>query len=145
MCIRLRQATSEDTQSIFAIVNLLYLDIPNFVWNTKEFVVKQIANGQYFIAEEEDQPIGAISFRQRGNKMYIETLAVAKENQSNGTGTAMIEFAKEFTKQHMLNTLCACSFYEYQAKDFYLKQGFSLLGTPGTYNGHNFYRFEMEL
>lgn len=141
----IRKAEPKDKKDILEITNLLDFNIPDFVWNTDEFVDRQIKNGEYFLAETEEKTIGIISFRQRKNKLYIETLAIINGYQSNGVGTQLIEFAKKLTEEKGLNILCACSFYEYKIVDFYLKQGFSLLEKPGIYNNHKYYRFEMRM
>jgi len=141
----IRKAELKDKKNILEITDLLYFNIPNFIWNTEEFVDRQIKNGEYFLIETEEKIIGVISFRQRKNKIYIETLATANDSQSNGVGTQLIRFAKGFTKEKGFSVLCACSFYEYKTVDFYLKQGFSLLEKPGIYNGHKYYRFEIRV
>jgi GNAT superfamily N-acetyltransferase len=138
----IRKAELKDKKDILEIANLLYLDIPNFVWNTDEFVDRQIKNGEYFLAEEE-KIVGIISLRQRKNKIHIETLATTDDHQSGGIGTQLIRFAKEFAKEKGFGILRVYSFYEYKTVDFYLKQGFSLLRKPGIYNNHEYYRFEM--
>ena len=143
--MNLRKAEVGDKEKILEIVNLLYLDVPNFVWNINEFVGRQIRNGEYFLLETEGKIAGIISFRQRQDKMYIETLAVINDLQSKGIGTQLIEFAKDFTRESGLKTLRACSFHEYKKVDFYLSQGFSLLNKPGSYSDHKYYRFEMEV
>lgn len=141
----LRIAESKDKKAILEIINFLRLDIPGFVWAQDEFVQKQIQDGEYFLVEREGEIAGIISFRQRGNKMYIETLAVVEKYRLQGIGTKLIEFAKEFTRKKGLAVLCACSFCEYEAKDFYLKQNFSLLDKCGEYNNHRYYFFEIRI
>ena len=141
----IRKAELKDKKNILEITNLLHFNVPNFIWNTDEFIDRQIKNGEYFLTETEEKTIGVISFRQRRNKMYIETLATANDHQSDGVGTQLIGFAKKFTKEKGLSILCACSFYEYKTVDFYLKQGFSLFEKPGIYNGHKYYRFEIRI
>jgi N-acetylglutamate synthase-like GNAT family acetyltransferase len=141
----IRKAELKDKEKVLEVTNLLFLDIPNFVWNTDEFVSKQIKNEQYFLADIDGEVAGVISFRQREERMYIETLVINKGYQGNGVGTQLVQFAKEFAKKQGFNILRVCSFYEYKTVDFYLKQGFSLLIRPGIYNGHKYYRFEMNL
>jgi len=143
--MNLRGAELKDKDAILKIVDLLYLKIPKFVWCTGDFVEKQIKNGEYFVAEENGEIAGIVSFRQRGNKMHIETIAVAASFQSRGVGKMLIDFAKDFTKKNGLDILHVYSFLEYDKKDFYLNQGFSLLKKPGKYGGHKYYRFEIKL
>jgi len=141
----LRKAELEDKKDILDVANLLYLDIPDFVWNKDNFVESQIKRGEYFLIENEEKIIGIIGLRQRGNKMHVETIAVRNGSQLEGVGTKLIEFAREFTKKKGLNILRAYSFYEYKSVDFYLNRGFHLLNKPGIYNGHKYYRFEMKI
>ncbi len=143
--MNIRRAELKDKKDILEIANLLYINIPDFVWNTEEFVERQIKDKGYYVAEKEGRIAGIISFRERNNKMHIETLAVANDSQSEGVGAELIEFAKKFTKEKGLFILRVYSFYEYKTVDFYLRQGFSLLMGPGRYNGHKYYRFEMRV
>jgi len=143
--MQLRKADFNDKQKILQLANLLYIEMPDFVWNTEVYIVRQIDRGEYFVAEEGGGIVGIISLRVRNGKMYIETLAVAPERQSDGLGTTLIEFAKHFAKEKGFGALCACAFFEYQNKDFYLKKGFSLLPWTGEYSGHQFHRFEIKL
>ena len=140
------KAKPEDKKDILEISNLLYIEsIPQFVWNTPEYITRQIESGEYFLAKDGQKTAGIISFRERWGKMYVETLAVTKEYQLNGIGALMLDFAKKIAKEKGFRTLNICSFYEYNALDFYLKNGFSLLRKPGKYNRHKFYRFEINL
>jgi len=143
MEIKIRKAELKDIEDILKIAGLLYLDIPKFVWNTKEFIERQINAGNYYVALSDDKIVGIIGLRQRKKKMYIETIAINKESRSRGISKILIEFAKKYTREKNLNILFACSFYEYNVKDFYLSQSFSLLKKPGKYNGHEYYCFEM--
>ncbi len=143
--MNLRKAEIGDKKDILEVANLLHLDILDFVWDKDEFVTKQIKNGEYFLIEKEERIVGVISLRQRRDKMHIETIAVRNGSQSEGIGTELIEFAKRLTKEKGLGVLRAYSFYEYKSVDFYLNRGFSLLGKPGVYNNHKYYRFEMRI
>lgn len=142
--MKIRQASVGDKQAILSIANSLYLEIPGFVWNSPEFVERQINRGEYFLAEHDNQALGIISLRRRKNKLYIETLVVKKEHQSNGVGKQMVAFARDAAKEKGLSALCACSFPQYNIVDFYVSQGFSLLNCRGTYNRQQFYRLEMK-
>lgn len=143
--INLRKAESNDKKDILEIINLLYLNMPEFVWGNDEFVEKQIKNGEYFLAEINDKVVGIISFRQREDRMYIETLAVIEEYRSQGIGTKLVQFAKNFTQENRLKVLRVCSFCEYNAQNFYLNRGFSLFPNLGEYRNHKYHRFEIRL
>lgn len=141
----IRQAELKDRQEILNIVHGLYLDIPRFVWNTEDFVTKQIENKEYFVVEHEGVLAGVVSLRRRSSKVSIETLAVRKDLQFKGFGTKLIEFAKQFTKEQGFTILHAYSFKEYGIGDFYIKKGFKVMGDVGYYQNHTYDCFEMEL
>jgi N-acetylglutamate synthase-like GNAT family acetyltransferase len=143
--MNIRQANSGDIKAVKKIADLLYLEIPDFVWNTEEFIKGQIEKGEYYVTEDGLNVIGIVSLRERNNMLYIETLAVAKNIQAKGVGSKLVEFTKQFAKENDFKILRTTSFYEYNVKDFWLKHGFRLLEEPGEYSGHKFYRFEMSL
>ncbi len=121
------KANPEDAQKISEIVQILYLDIPDFVWTSIEFIKKQIERGEYYIAGENGKAVGAMSLRERNGMLYIETLAVVKDIQSKGVGSKLVEFTKQFARENNFKILRTTSFYEYGVKDFYINQGFLLL------------------
>jgi len=141
----IRKAEPEDKKYILEIINLLNFEISEFIWGDDKFVEKQIKNEEYFLAEIDGIIAGIISFRQRRDKMYIETLVVVEKYRSQGIGTQIVEFAKNFTRENKLKTLRVCSFCEDKAQGFYLKLGFSLLQKLGEYKNYKYHRFEMKL
>lgn len=143
--MNIRHATLEDLKTIKETAGLLYIEMPDFVWNTEEFIKGQIERGEYYVAEDEGKVVGIVSLRERNGMMYIETLAVAKTVQSSGIGSKLVEFAKEFSRKNNFKIMRTTSFYEYGIKDYWVKQGFRLLDEPGEYSGHEFYRFELNL
>jgi N-acetylglutamate synthase-like GNAT family acetyltransferase len=143
--MNLRKAEIGDKKVIKEIVNALNLGMSDFVWGQDDFLENQIEKGEYFIAQEGANSVGIVSFRQRGDKMYVETLVVVKEMRLKGIGSQIIEFAKDYTRQAGLNELCACSFCEYNTENFYLSLGFSLSKDIGEYCGRKFHRFEIKI
>lgn len=142
------KAELKDKQGIKEIASLLKIENMSdndFVWDKDNFIEKQINNGEYFVAKENDKIVGIMSFRQRQNIMYIETMAIIEEFQSKGIGTQFIDFAKKYTQDNNLNTLRAYTFYQYNTKEFYLKKGFTLLDKPGKYGGEKYHRFEIKI
>lgn len=140
--MNIRKANLKDIRPIKEIADLLYLEMPDFLWNTEGFIGKQIERGEYYVAEENGKAVGIMSLRDRNKILYIETLAVAKNSQSSGVGKKLIEFAKQFSKNNDFKILRTTSFYEYGVKDFYIRQGFRLLDESGEYGGHKFHRLE---
>ena len=141
----LRQAELKDKKAILEIANLLYLNIPEFVWNNDNFITRQIEKGEYFLIEENGAVAGIMSLRQRKSGMHIETLAVKKEFQARGFGTKFIEFAKSISQEREADNLYAYSFREYNIADFYLKKGFKLLKYAGYYKRHQYNCFGIEV
>lgn len=146
--MKIRQATFEDLKPIKEIADLLYIEMPGFVWNNEEFIRKQIERGEYYVTENPPagggKIVGIMSLRERNKMIYIETLAVAKDIQTKGVGSKMVDFAKIFSKENNFKIMRTTSFYEYGVKDFYLKHGFRLLDEPGEYSGHKFHRLEFD-
>ncbi len=146
--MEITKAELKDKQGIKEIAKLLKIDTMSdidFVWNKDDFIEKQINKGEYFISKNNNEIVGIMSFRQRQNIMYIETMAIIKEFQNKGIGTQFINFAQKYTKDNNLNTLRAYTFYQYNTKEFYLKKGFNLLNKPGKYGGQEYHRFEIIL
>ena len=159
--MNIRQAVSEDSKAIKKIADLLYIEMPDFVWNTEKFIKEQVERGEYYVAvfsdlsaeasaqagalAKEEQIVGIASLRERNGMMYIETLAVAKDIRSKGVGSKLVEFAKQLARENGFKILRVTSFYEYGVKDFYIKHGFKLLDKLGEYSGHKFHRLDFEL
>ena len=141
----MKKARPEDLGTIKKIADLLYIEMSDFVWNTEGFIRKQIERGEYYAIEIDGQMAGIISFRDRNSIFYIETLAVAKDIQTKGIGSKLVEFAKDFARKNNFKKMRTTSFYEYGVNDFWIKQGFRLLEEPGEYGGHKFYRFQFDL
>lgn len=139
--ITIRKAHDKDAKAIVEIINILKLDMSEFVWSDIDFVRKQISQGEYFVAQVADAVVGIISLRQRKKVIHIETLAVLPGHRLKKIGTRLVDFAKQFTKEKELKDLCACSFLEYHIGDFYHRQGFSLLPKPGEYQGRKYHIF----
>src|SRR3989344_1866934 len=135
----IRKAELKDEEEIIKITDVLFLQIPNFVWNNEKFVEKQIKNGEYFVGEENGRLVGVISLRQRKNGMHIETIAIRDGFTANGFGTELVRFAKKFAGERGCKSLFTYSFFEYNIVDFYEKQGFGLLDYKGDYNGHPYH------
>ncbi len=149
--MKIRKASPEDLQSIKEIAGLLYIEMPDFVWNKENFIEKQIEKGEYYVTvsfealAKKERILGIVSLRERQGMLYIETLAVAEDIQAKGIGSNLVEFAKDFARKNNFKILRTTSFYEYGVKDFYIKNGFRLLPESGEYAGHKFYRLEFEV
>ena len=141
----IRKAEEKDIKEILPIANKLHLDMPGFVWDNEDFIVRQIRNGEYFVLEDGGIIKGIISLRQLKGKIHIETLAIGHGFTSNGFGKELLAFAKRHAKEKGFALLQAYSFYEYNIKDFYLKHGFTLLEHRGSYQGHPYYCFEIKV
>lgn len=92
---------------------MLYLEIPDFIWTAEDYITKQIGRREYYIAEENGESVRIISLRNRNGLLYIETLAVAKDIQTKGVGSKLVEFSKQFARENGFKVLRTTSFYEY--------------------------------
>lgn len=75
----------------------------------------------------------------------IETLAVKKDSHKNNYGKELINFEKVKSKKLKAKKLYVNSFYSHNLKNFYIKQGFTLMKKEGIYEGINYYRFSIKL
>jgi len=81
--------------------------------------------GAVYVASVNNRPIGYIILRKKIFAALIVSIVVAKDNQRQGIGRALIEKAKEYAKAHKLNVLRVDTgnFMDY-AMRFYLACGF---------------------
>jgi GNAT superfamily N-acetyltransferase len=81
--------------------------------------------GAVYVASVNNRPIGYIILRKKIFAAVIVSIVVAKDNQRQGIGRALIEKAKEYAKAHKLNVLRVDTgnFMDY-AMRFYLACGF---------------------
>jgi N-acetylglutamate synthase-like GNAT family acetyltransferase len=137
----IKKATLNDLDNIVSLNKLFHIDMPNFYWDTKEWVQKEIDN--FYVFKIDNQLIGAISLLIDNSEVYIETIAVDRKYQSKGYGKALIKFAKNFTKKNNLNILWVNSFESYNLKKFYLSCGFNMFDTDeeDSYHGHHTLHF----
>src|SRR5688572_7845890 len=103
--MNLRKAELKDKHTIQEITNLLYLNMPDFVWNTVDFIEKQIQRGEYFVMSDNGTIAGVMSLRERKNGLHIETLVIRKEYQAKGFGSQFIEFAKNFAQERGIKNI----------------------------------------
>lgn len=143
--MEVRRANPEDLAAVKRIADILYIEMPDFVWNDEGFIKKQIERGEYWVAEVDGKVVGIVSLLDRNGVLYIETLAVTKDIQAKGIGSSLVDFAKEFARKKGFVALRTTSFYEYGVKDFWLKQGFKLLKRSSGYEGRQFHHLEFRL
>ena len=60
-------------------------------------------------------------------------------------GKKLIDFAKEISLKNNIPLLTVGSFVEYKLENFYTKCGFTKEKELGSYNGHPYYKFFMNL
>ncbi|MEK7658583.1 MAG: GNAT family N-acetyltransferase [Patescibacteria group bacterium] len=143
--MNIRKAELKDIKEILEITKQLHLNMADFVWDTENFITLQIERGDYFVLEDNEKIFGVISLKFRRNGMHIETLAIREGFTSNGYGTELINFAKQFSKDRGAGALRVYSFSEYNILDFYSKNGFKLMDYHGSYDGHKYHCLEMKL
>lgn len=76
---------------------------------------------------------------------YLDILWVTEAYRKQGLGTALIaDFERELRQREC--TIVYLDTFDWQAKDFYLKQGYELFGTLENYpKGHNKYFLKKDL
>jgi N-acetylglutamate synthase-like GNAT family acetyltransferase len=143
--MKIIKAGPEHIEDILQLNSLLHLDIPNFHWDTKEYISAAIQN--YYIMEEDKKILGAINIRLNKPEKYIaiETLTVSPDAQRKGVGRQLIEFTKEYAKSQNIHKLNVESFCEYDADDFYKKCGFTEDEDFGFFNCHPYYIYSMNI
>lgn len=70
---------------------------------------------------------GVISAKQTWENSHITALAVRADHQGRGLGSQLLSAMENLAKQKGITTM-TLSTKSYQAKDFYLKQGYQLFG-----------------
>ncbi len=139
------KCTSKNIKEIVSFNNQLYIDIPNFIWNNPKWILKQIKRGNFYCLMNKGSVCGALCLIISEKKGKIETLAVRKDSHKNSYGKELINFAKIKLKKLKIKILYVNSFYSYNLKNFYKKQGFNIMDKPGIYEGINYYKFFMKL
>ncbi|EHJ53382.1 GNAT family N-acetyltransferase [Streptococcus macacae] len=88
---------------------------------------KQKKQLQFVMKDDADQILAAASCQQLYQMLKIEDLAVDPALQHQKLGSQLLDYIKDYASSHNLLTLILTT-RSYQAKDFYLKQGFSIYG-----------------
>lgn len=76
--------------------------------------------------------------------LYVEILWVDDKCRGSGVGAALLREVEEYARQHAC-ILCHLETLDFQAKDFYLKQGYSVFGTLEGPPGHERYFMKKNL
>ncbi|MBU1934667.1 GNAT family N-acetyltransferase [Patescibacteria group bacterium] len=114
------QATKEHISKISEINSVL--DTEQYHFSSPDSIERFIEKGQYFIAVENGEILGAISIRPIDGSYQIFTIATAKSNE--GIGSALVEFAINKCKEDGIKKLWCWSLIRYDAKGFYESMGF---------------------
>jgi GNAT superfamily N-acetyltransferase len=134
-------ASVQDLESIEKLNKQLYLDIPDFKWDKKEWILEEVRKGNFFLFRQNGLVCGAICLIPNEGEPIIETIAVDREEQRKGIGKRLIEFAFEKVRKGNIAKIQTGSFACYGAKDFYLKCGFRLESSKTDALGVSYYRF----
>lgn len=131
-----------DLEAIVKINSQLHMDLPNFIWDQKEWILEEIQNGNFFVFRDNGSIGGAICFSADENELEIESLSVSGYEQGKGIGKKLVEFAIEAARQKGIKKVTVESFPGYGVKDFYLKCGFVPDDPPtDIFEGEIFNRF----
>lgn len=82
---------------------------------------------QFVVKDDAERILAAASCQQFYQTLKIENLAVDSVFQKQKFGSQLLDYIKDYARAHNILTL-TLSTRSYQAKDFYLKQGFHIYG-----------------
>jgi GNAT superfamily N-acetyltransferase len=143
--MEIQKADPSGIEDIVSLNQLLRVEVQEFEGHTYGFVEREVENGNYFVAKEDNQILGAACILDRGDKMHLETLSVHQDHQGKGIGTKLIEHAKKVAVERGFNKLFVDTYCEYSADDFYRKCGFRQRPTFAKYKGKPYHVFTVDL
>lgn len=135
--MQIRRANIADMERILELNKLFHIDMPNFRWDTPEWIMKRIEDREYFTGFNISGVTSAMSLHADNLKAEIEAIAIRKELQKHGIGKELVAFAKGYARSLKLKSLEVSSFAEYNLDGFYISCGLKKIG-EGTYEGHKY-------
>ena len=139
------KASEQDIDVILSLNQLLHVEAAEFKGNTRDFVKKEVANGNYFVVKDRGKVVAAACIAPRDEGVYLETLSVSETHQGKGIGSALIEHAKKVTTELGCDKLIVDTYRQYSADGFYAKCGFKKIPTMAEYKGKPYSRFLTKL
>lgn len=143
--MQVSKADKMDLEVIVKLNRLFHLDLPEFKWDTPQWVEEEIGNGNYYVIKNKSIVVAAICLKMLEEEGYIEAIAVQENKQISGFGRRLIEFAIEQSQKQGKSKLSVESFCDYGIEKFYEKCGFTRCPKLGDYKGHPYYCFSMNL
>jgi N-acetylglutamate synthase-like GNAT family acetyltransferase len=143
MC-KIIKAKIEDVNNIRSLNQQFHLNINNFKWDTKRWIISQVKKGNYYILKQGNLVLGAINIEKNKNEYIISTLAIKEDMHKKGLGKTLLDFAKEIAIKDKARSLSVSSFLKYNLEEFYTKCGFSKQEVEN-YKGHPYITFSMKL
>jgi diamine N-acetyltransferase len=150
--MQIRKATIADIETIQAISKITWEDTYRFLPNGQmEFMLdwmysttslqQQMQNGhQFFVAEFEDNIVGFASTSIQESNIYkLNKLYVLPSTQKTGAGKALLESVVDYAKENSGKEIQLQVNRSNKAKDFYLKQGFTILYEADFEIGNGFF------
>jgi GNAT superfamily N-acetyltransferase len=138
------RAIPNDADRIVELNRLFHIDIPNFKWDTPEWVLEETYKKSYFKGMEGDKLVSAMCLKTLKDRLCIEAIAVERLLHGKGIGKAMVNFAKNYAIEKDIRFLCVDSFQKYGLEKFYSSCGFRIVGTE-IYEGHKYNQFSMQI
>lgn len=80
-----------------------------------------------FAIWKDEQLVGVISGKRTWENIHVTALAVSPAYQGQGLGTVLLTIMEEWAKENQITSV-TLSTKSYQAKGFYVKQGYQLFG-----------------
>jgi len=124
---------------------LFHLDIPGFKWDTREWVIGEIEDNNYFVFEKGGETTGALCINVDDCDAYVEAIAVRGNLHKTGVGRKLISFAKKYAANEGKSKLRVESFCEYGVDGFYEKLGFVSGDETETFEGKSYDHFSLNV
>ena len=117
--MKIRQAKLEDVKSISKIISKL--DFKDFKPSDNDLVKSQILRKEYFVAEENENIIGALCLSIEEKSAEIYSIVSLRK----GIGKELILYAEKICVKKGISKIWAWSLKKYEAQQFYDKMGFT--------------------
>jgi len=137
-----QSARREDLEGIVELNRLFHLDMPDFIWDTPAYVAKHL-DEYHVLRDASGRLAGAMCLLLEGDACVIETLAV--RSQGRGIGSALVDFARAYAREHCARELTVESFCELGVSGFYERCGFTKDTELGIYGEKPYDRFSMNV
>ncbi len=122
----IRKVIEEDRRAIVGLLSSFPKEVqPNLILELEQ-AWGSVVEG--YIFSRADNVGGYMVLRLWGGVYHLDTLVVDNNQQGNGVGKSLVEFAKNRCIEMKIPQLNTCTFYQENIK-FYEKVGFTVIGS----------------